>query len=1039
MDLPKMLIDYVREGQTVLFLGSGASFGAKHPEGITPPLGQNLSDLIANKFLGDDYLGYPLQQVADLAISESDSFTVQNFIYEIFEKFRPAKFHEMIPNFVWKAIATTNFDLIIERAYDSNQKRLQDPVSFISNVDRVEEKLKKPNSVCVYKIHGCITDIKNTAAPLILTPDQYITARQVRSRLFERIESLAYEYPFIFIGHSLSDYDLRTILLELSKLGEGKPRSYIVAPNLKPAEKRFWEAKKYSCIESSFEKFITELDNEIKPEFRVLATIEKDDIGHPFFNAFCQLNSKMPSQSLKTFLDRDVEYISKSTTAPKADAKAFYKGYYIDWSPIIENLDVKRSLTDSILSEVVLSEEDDRAEIVEFYLIKGHAGSGKTVLINRLSYEAAIEFDKICIKLNPSGYPSYEPLVELYSFCRKRIFLFIDPVSSYSEIISDFVQKARKDQLPLTIIGAVRNSVWNTECEALYSFLTDVYQVPYLNSKEIDNLIELLKTNDSLGHLAGLDKSTQREMLSKKAGRQLLVALHEATLGKPFSDIVLDEYNSIISPQAKALYLTVSIMHRMGVSTRAGLISRVHGIPFSKFKEELFSPLEFIVFARKNNVIGDYEYQTRHPQVAEMVFDRVLSDAQERYDEIIHVLNALDISFNSDREAFFNITKAKKLIDNFPDPQMIRQIYEVAKIRDIDNPFLFQQEAIFEMNSDGGSLDKAATLLQYANKIDPNNRIIAHSLSELSLKKAEKSQNSIEKQKYLDDARAKATSLSARSYDKERPTHTILKVELLELNAILQIDDEAIIERKVKKIQKILEKALQLFPDSSFILDSEASFSEILKRHPKAIEALKKAFNMNKRSTYLALRLARIFEDQNEIDAAIQVLKDCLDRNPAEKIINFRLAFLIGKYEKGSYAEIKYYLRRSYTSGDDNFSSQFWYARYLYVEGEIKEALEVFNSLKNQNIDSRIKQKLRGIVKEGGKLKIFSGVISGLESSYLFILRDERQDRIFSHKSQDEKNIWQNLSTGRRVIFNLAFNYRGPQAFNISLESQSEN
>ena len=53
MDTPKILIDHVRDGQVVLFLGSGASFGAEHPEDRKPPLGQNLSDLLAKKFLGD--------------------------------------------------------------------------------------------------------------------------------------------------------------------------------------------------------------------------------------------------------------------------------------------------------------------------------------------------------------------------------------------------------------------------------------------------------------------------------------------------------------------------------------------------------------------------------------------------------------------------------------------------------------------------------------------------------------------------------------------------------------------------------------------------------------------------------------------------------------------------------------------------------------------------------------------------------------------------------------------------------------------------
>ncbi len=178
-----------------------------------------------------------------------------------------------------------------------------------------------------------------------------------------------------------------------------------------------------------------------------------------------------------------------------------------------------------------------------------------------------------------------------------------------------------------------------------------------------------------------------------------------------------------------------------------------------------------------------------------------------------------------------------------------------------------------------------------------------------------------------------------------------------------------------------------------------------------------------------------IIVDKSEIEKSIQILKDCLDRNPAEKIINFKIAYMLEKYGKGSSAEIKYHLRRSYTVGDDNYASQFWYARCLYFEGDIIEALKIFNYLKNQNIDNRIKQNVRGVVKENGKVKLFSGVISRLETSYAFIIRDEKQDRIFTHISQNNYDEWKNLSTGRRVVFNLTFNYRGPQALKVCLEN----
>ena len=926
MTIPKLLIESVREGQVVLFLGSGASIGAVHHSGLRPPAGDQLSRLIAEKFLGPDFSNRPLAQVAELAISESDLFTVQEFIASIFRDFYPADFHKMIPRFVWSAIASTNYDLIVERAYNEVKDKLQKPIAFMKNGERVEEKLRSIDNVVYLKLHGCITNINDPDIPLILTPEQYVNYRKGRSRLFEKLQSLAYEYPLLFVGHSLSDPDIRTILLELNELKEAKPRSYLVAPNVTPAEIRFWESRKISSISMDFRDFIVELDREISPAFRSPPKLLKKH-EHPVFGRFCIPDPIRLSDSLMTFLTRDVEYVDKTYKPGEIAPKAFYKGYFTDLSPIINDLDVKRSMSDSIMSEVLLIEEEERREQQEFYLIKGHAGSGKTVLLRRIVWEASTLFNKLCLILKPSSYPEYEPLFQLQRLCNERIFLFVDPVGEYIDVIENIISRAKKDKLPLTIIGAERNNEWNTECERLEPFLTDSYEVKYLSEKEIEDLINLLTKHKSLGHLEGLTLEQQKEALSKKAGRQLLVALHEATLGKPFSDIVLDEYRNISSPQAQSLYLTVCILHRLGVATRAGLISRVHGIPFRSFKEQLFKPLEFVVFAIYQESIKDYFYRTRHPQIAELVFERVLTNPQERYDEYVRIINCLDIDYSSDREGFRGLTKAKNLLALFPDKHMIRQIYSIARERAPEDIILMQHEAIFEINSPEGSLEKASKLLLQAKNKAPYNKAIAHSLSVLALKRAEKAQTKLEKRKYLKDSRTIALELTSSGEISEHPYHTLIKIGIDDLRELMsEQHDEPTIARRIKELEQQIAKAIQLFPESAFILEAEANFCELIDKNPQALDALKKAFSANKRSPFIATRLAIMYESTGNLGQAIETLRECVDANPSEKYANFRLALLLMKSSTPNKGEIRHHLRRSFTEGDNNYVAQFHYA-----------------------------------------------------------------------------------------------------------------
>ena len=1032
--IPKPLVDHVREGQVVLFLGSGASMGAIHPQKSSPPIGSTLARLIAEKFLSPDFADRPLAQVAELAISETDLYRVQEFVAGIFTHFYPADFHLLIPGFVWSAIATTNYDLIIERAYTQVTTRLQQPVTFKKNGERIEERLKDPNSVMYLKLHGCITDINDHQIPLILTPDQYMQHRMGRSRLFDRLKSFAYEFPLLLVGHSLSDIDIRSILLEINELGDAKPRSYLVAPNMTAIEARYWEGRKISCIHMAFKDFLFELDDLIPKPFRALSkTLDKTD--HPLISRFCVSSSSKVSPSLTTLITRDTEYIDKSYKAIGVDAQAFYKGYFLDLSPIIYAFDVRRSMTDNILSEVFLASDEERQQRQDFHLIKGHAGSGKTVLMKRLAWEASTIYDKLCLFVKPSAHPEYEPLTELYRLCNERIFLFFDPATEYVDVIEYFILNAHKDKLPLTIICAERNNEWNTYCaDRLEPHVTETYEVRYLNEKEIENLIHLLTTHKSLGHLEGMSFEEQKHELVKKAGRQLLVALHEATLGKPFEEIVLDEYRSITSRRAQALYLTVCILHRLGVETRAGLISRVHGIPFHMFKEELFMPLEFVVFATMNSLIKDYVYRSRHAQIAEIVFEKGLSEPQDRYDEYVRLLNALDVDYSSDREAFKGLTNAKQLLVLFPDLHMIRQIYEIAGKRVPNDAILVQQEAIFEMSSPDKNFAKAADLLHKAQKIEPHNKAIAHSLSVLAIRKSAKAQTPLEKKKLRDEAKSIAIDLTSSGWISEHPYHTLINIGLDELREVISQGDETIIEKQIKLVEDTIATATQLFPDNDFLLESESEFCNMISKSDRAFSALRKAFAANKRNPFIASRLSRMYETAGEKVKAIEVLEECVEANPSDKYINFQLARLFSGDPTSNKNKIRHHLRKSFTEGDSNYNAQFWFARFIYLEGNIGDAVPLFRRLSEAKLDSRIKSKPRGKVIDEVGIVRYTGTIQRMEASYAFIRRDGYNDRIFAYHENSAPDEWRELRTQYRVSFELAFSYRGAAALDVRIE-----
>ncbi len=186
MNVTSNLIREIRSGNVVLVLGAGASYGAKNAKGEDPPNAKRLASLLTDRFLSPVHHDKTLPVVAELSISESgDIFAVQEYIREVFIDFQPALFHRLLPSFKWFGIATTNFDLIIERAYQAyDHEPIPELVPCIKNGDRVDNRLRSANSLVLLKLHGCITCTNDRDVPLILSTDQYITHKKGRERLF---------------------------------------------------------------------------------------------------------------------------------------------------------------------------------------------------------------------------------------------------------------------------------------------------------------------------------------------------------------------------------------------------------------------------------------------------------------------------------------------------------------------------------------------------------------------------------------------------------------------------------------------------------------------------------------------------------------------------------------------------------------------------------------------------------------------------------------------------------------------------------------
>lgn len=1033
MSLPHALVERIKTGRVVLFLGSGALFGANLPDKKVIPLGLGLRNLLCEHFLNNEFIEESLSFVSEMAISAYSLQEVQSYIADYFKEIEPAPFHLEIPKFRWSAIFTTNYDRLIEKCYEKTTDKIQNVVTFISDAQNLEINSLSTSNIPLIKLHGCVTRTHDENLPLILTTDQYNDHKKNREGLFKYLYELAYKNTIVFVGHSLQDANIRAVLLELEKESPNGERHYLLKPGLKSVERDFWGQKKITALDMTFEAFIQELSTTVTINDRILPFALKSD-SHPiqrFFNNHCK-----PSEELISALENELLVLNSTMPITTCNAKEFFRGVEQGWASIADGVAIRRSIQSRVFECAIQKTDAERKSNTEFYVIKGEAGAGKTVLLRQIAWETMQLNLGIPIWVMGGSLLDVHLIEELCSKSGERVFLFWDDAANNAIEINRFVTKSKQKKLNVTIITTERYNEWNIRCDELDEQITDKFNLTYLSENEIENLVDLLEKHDSLGpNLIKKTKKQRCEEFRDILGRQLLVALHEATMGEPFEDIIYNEYTNIYPDDARSIYLTICVLNRQRVPVRAGLISRIHDITFEDFQRRFYAPLENVVISNSINN-HDVFYSARHSEIAEIVFRRALSRTEDRYLEYIKILSKLNISFSSDKNSFRQLIRARSLQELFADHADIMAIYKHAQQIFCDDPYLLQQMANYERLRVNGSIDKAIELLDKAKELSPRDPSIFHSLAVCWRDKAEASIGNQQINRAINEARGYLRLIANNWSDNVYVSATFIELSILYLRHLLQNNEAPtqVINDNIRKVQKELTDNKQKYPSDGHVYRLEAEFSELINDDSNAFKALQKSFEENDREPYLAIRLASIYIDKNDITEAKNILDKAIERRRSDHGLNFHYAEFLRNYMCVDDSELIYYYRRAFSPKDKNYHAQFWTARFSYFSLEKKQhqyAIELFDHIRNGRLSFEERNKERDF--DGGfeSPKIHTGTIVRKRESFAFIRMDGTGYELFAPEKQIKDGLWDAIREGDRVSFCIAFSYSGPFTSNV--------
>jgi hypothetical protein len=268
----KQIIDYIRKGDVVLFIGAGFSIKAGAPSGrdLCDALYKALpSHIQEERSLKTEYT---LQNISETYKTHYGRGALISLLQKAFN-FEPKDTSDQaqlacIPQF--KHIITTNYDSLIEDAYTGNCN-LVVTNSDLSNIDS-----RKPT---IYKVHGDFSHPDN----IVITKNDYIRlyAQQQENLLWDSIRVEFSRHNVLFIGYSISDQNIQMLIEYVKKqMGNSAKRLFVLTPEVEDTALLQLKALGAEHIEGKakdlFKELIPALKNHIVEDYEAKNTSVED-------------------------------------------------------------------------------------------------------------------------------------------------------------------------------------------------------------------------------------------------------------------------------------------------------------------------------------------------------------------------------------------------------------------------------------------------------------------------------------------------------------------------------------------------------------------------------------------------------------------------------------------------------------------------------------------------------------------------------------------------------------------------------------------
>ncbi len=694
-------------GQIALFTGAGFTRAATAVDGQPVPGSRDLRDALwPIAFPGepvDD--ASTLAEVFGCAIEQS-----QKRVAALMEKCLRVS-PENLPGSY-----RTWFAMPWSRMYTLNVDDLDDVAQRTFTLPRRIRPVSASQSVPVntsdlWSIHlnGRIDDLPNVT----FAPPQYGKRSPGRDPWYATLVADMLSMSFVFVGTSLDEPPLWEHLELRGERGRGRelrPRSFLVTPNLSVARRRMLHGLNIDYVPMDQEEFaavLQDLSSEADAGHKAQAAIRRDT---PTARIVDDL-TRMRQQRLD--VNRAQYLLGREPT----------------WTDITDGFAIERTFEADLLRESTLLEP-------RLVLITGTAATGKSTSLRRLAL--AVEASGRTVGwVDPTvtevGIPRIRDAIAGSGFD----FVAIDDVDLFAEQAGPLMKAiCETPDAPRLLVTARSTRAERFKVLRHISGIDHSHIVaPPLTDDDIDGLIDSLSRAGLLGQLAGKSYAQQRSVFSRLAGRQLLVAMLEATSGQRFEERIDDECSQLLADQALVYAIAA-------VATRYRLWLNVDEIlaAVGEANAEQLRVINALVRQHLLVPAGDGGLGVRHRIIADRAVSWFRRQGQLR-EAVGGVVFAMAIQYSRTRNpssrAFrllIRLLNHRFMIEEIGDRNDARAIYEsVATLLQDDFHFWLQRGSL---ETETGDLPLAENYLDQAKALAPDDYRIQTEWAYMSLKRA---------------------------------------------------------------------------------------------------------------------------------------------------------------------------------------------------------------------------------------------------------------------------------------------------------------